>query len=118
MDDGRTCTSRRLLVGGSEARGWIMKGLWRARFLASVLALDLSGTLSAYADTVTGTGFAVTFDAIVITNHHVINECGPQTTALRQGRPLAQRERRPPQLLTSRHQHPYVLMHEDDPDAR
>jgi S1-C subfamily serine protease len=43
-------------------------------FVGGALAL-LVGPLCGHADTVTGTGFAVTADGIVITNNHVISDC-------------------------------------------
>jgi tetratricopeptide (TPR) repeat protein len=45
------------------------------QFVGGVVALLLCGVVLAHAETVTGTGFAVTFDGILVTNHHVISEC-------------------------------------------
>jgi lipoprotein NlpI len=42
---------------------------------ARALLLLLWGLQPGHTETVTGTGFAVTFDGMVITNHHVISEC-------------------------------------------
>jgi hypothetical protein len=56
-------------------------------FLAAVLALNLLGTLTVRAETTTGTGFAVTFDGVVITNNHVVSQCGSQIKARIEGDP-------------------------------
>jgi len=42
---------------------------------ARALLLLLWGLQPGHTETVTGTGFAVTFDGVVITNHHVISDC-------------------------------------------
>ena len=55
--------------------------------VGSVLALLLSGVLSGHAETVTGTGFAVTFDGSIVTNHHVISECDSPIRARIEGSP-------------------------------
>jgi hypothetical protein len=52
-----------------------------------VLAFSLSGLQPGQAETVTGTGFAVTFDGVVITNHHVISECDSAIRARIEGSP-------------------------------
>ena len=44
-----------------------------------VLSLLLMALQPSHAETVTGTGFAVTFDGMVITNHHVIGGFHPQS---------------------------------------
>src|SRR5262249_30027304 len=46
-----------------------------------------SGLQPAHAETATGTGFAVTSDGIVVTNHHVISECDSPIRARIEGSP-------------------------------
>jgi tetratricopeptide (TPR) repeat protein/V8-like Glu-specific endopeptidase len=55
--------------------------------LGSILTLFLSGVVVGHAETVTGTGFAITFDGVVITNHHVISECDSPIRARIEGSP-------------------------------
>jgi S1-C subfamily serine protease len=55
--------------------------------VGGVLVLLLSGMLPGHAETVTGTGFAITFDGVVITNHHVISECDSPIRARIEGSP-------------------------------
>src|SRR5712664_907015 len=43
--------------------------------LGFALSFLLSEAQSVYAETVTGTGFAITHDGVMITNHHVVGEC-------------------------------------------
>jgi serine protease Do len=57
------------------------------RVVGGLLSLLLSGVQPGHAETVTGTGFAVTFDGIVITNHHVISECDSSIRARIEGSP-------------------------------
>jgi len=54
--------------------------------IGHVLALYL-WLLPAHAETVTGTAFAITFDGVLITNHHVISECDSEIKARIEGRP-------------------------------
>jgi lipoprotein NlpI len=56
------------------------------RFAGGVLLFLLLG-LPGHAETVTGTGFAVTSDGTIITNHHVISECDSSIRARIEGSP-------------------------------
>src|SRR5262245_4639117 len=64
--------------------GWASTGL---QIVGGVLSLLLPGLQPGHAETVTGTGFAVTFDGIVITNDHVISECDSSIRARIEGSP-------------------------------
>ena len=57
------------------------------RILGGVLVLLLAGLEPAHTETVTGTGFAVTFDGVLITNNHVISECDSAIKARIDGTP-------------------------------
>jgi tetratricopeptide (TPR) repeat protein len=57
------------------------------RLVGAVLVSLLSGIQSGHTETVTGTGFAVTSDGVVITNYHVINECDSTIRARIEGSP-------------------------------
>src|SRR5260370_32358362 len=57
------------------------------RVVGGVLSLLLSGLQPGQAETVTGSGFAVTFDGMLVTNHHVISECDSPIRARIEGSP-------------------------------
>jgi serine protease Do len=57
------------------------------RVVGGVLSLLLSGLQPGQAEMVTGTGFAVTFDGMLVTNHHVISECDSPIRARIEGSP-------------------------------
>jgi Trypsin-like peptidase domain len=60
----------------------------RCSFLTSCLfTLSISAVSPGRAETITGTGFAVTFEGAVLTNNHVISECDSQIRARIEGTP-------------------------------
>jgi Trypsin-like peptidase domain len=55
--------------------------------VAGLLTLLVLGVQRGHAETVTGTGFAVTADGVIITNYHVISECRAPIKARLDGSP-------------------------------
>ncbi|MGJ5076366.1 tetratricopeptide repeat protein [Bradyrhizobium oligotrophicum] len=61
--------------------------LFAGRIAGGALAIVVSGLQPAHTETVTGTGFAITFDGVIITNNHVISECDSLIKARLEGTP-------------------------------